>query len=51
MVDMMKDVIRRGSAAGVIGIVGPTRVRYDRIIATLQYLSGLLAGLWAELCG
>jgi heat-inducible transcriptional repressor len=41
----------RGSAAGVIGIVGPTRVRYDRIIATLQYLSGLLTGLWAELCG
>jgi heat-inducible transcriptional repressor len=39
-----------GSAAGVIGVVGPTRMRYDRVIATLQYLGALSSDLWAELC-
>ncbi|HLZ10757.1 MAG TPA: HrcA family transcriptional regulator, partial [Chloroflexota bacterium] len=37
------------SAAGVIGVVGPTRMRYERVIAILQYLGGLMTGLWAEL--
>jgi heat-inducible transcriptional repressor len=39
-----------GNAAGVIGIVGPTRMRYDRVIAIVQYLAGLMTDLWAELC-
>ncbi len=41
----------RGSSTGVIGVVGPTRLRYDRVIATLHYLGGLMTELWAELCG
>jgi heat-inducible transcriptional repressor len=40
----------RWGAAGVIGIVGPKRMGYDRVIATLQYLGGLMTDLWAELC-
>jgi heat-inducible transcriptional repressor len=39
-----------GNAAGAIGIVGPTRMRYDRVIAMVQYLAGLMTDLWAELC-
>lgn len=38
-----------GNAAGVIGVVGPTRLRYERVIAILQYLGGLMTQLWAEL--
>jgi heat-inducible transcriptional repressor len=41
----------RGDLVGVIGVVAPTRVRYDRVIATLEYLSKLLTELWAEICG
>jgi heat-inducible transcriptional repressor len=40
----------RGKAAGVIGVVGPTRMRYDRVITTIQYLSALMTELWAEIC-
>ena len=42
---------RTGSAAGVIGVIGPIRMRYDRAIATLEYLGNVMSGLWAELCG
>jgi heat-inducible transcriptional repressor len=38
-----------GNAAGVIGVVGPTRLRYERVIAIVQYLGGLMTQLWAEL--
>jgi heat-inducible transcriptional repressor len=38
-----------GNAAGVIGVVGPTRLRYERVIAILQYLGELMTRLWAEL--
>jgi len=37
--------------AGVIGVIGPTRMRYDRVIATLQYVGSLLTELWADLGG
>jgi heat-inducible transcriptional repressor len=40
----------QGSAEGVIGVVGPTRMRYDRVIAMVQYLGGVMTDLWAELC-
>lgn len=40
-----------GSAAGVIAVIGPTRMRYDRVVATIQYLGRLMTGLWAELGG
>jgi heat-inducible transcriptional repressor len=38
-----------GSASGVIGVVGPTRLHYERVIATLQYLGELMTDLWGEL--
>jgi heat-inducible transcriptional repressor len=38
-----------GSAAGVIAVIGPTRLRYDRVVATIQYLGRVMSGLWAEL--
>jgi heat-inducible transcriptional repressor len=40
-----------GSAVGALGLVGPTRLRYDRVIATLQYVSGLLTELWSDVSG
>jgi len=41
----------RGGAAGVIGVIGPTRLRYDRVIATIQYIGAVMSDLWAEVCG
>jgi heat-inducible transcriptional repressor len=38
-------------ASGSIVVVGPTRMAYARIIATITYLSELLSGLVAELYG
>jgi heat-inducible transcriptional repressor len=40
----------RDRAAGVIGVLGPTRMRYDRVIAVVHYLAGVMTELWAELC-
>lgn len=37
--------------AGVIGVIGPTRMRYDRVIVALEYVRDLLTELWADLCG
>jgi heat-inducible transcriptional repressor len=39
----------RDRAAGVIGVLGPTRMRYDRVIAVVQHLAGVMTELWAEL--
>ncbi|HLG51361.1 MAG TPA: heat-inducible transcriptional repressor HrcA [Chloroflexota bacterium] len=36
---------------GAIAVVGPTRMRYDRAIATIQYVSEVMTDLWAKLCG
>ncbi len=40
----------RGGVGGAIGVVGPTRLRYEQVIASVQYLSALITDLWAELC-
>ena len=40
-----------GEAAGVIGVVGPTRMPYGRTISTVCYLSSILGKLVAELYG
>lgn len=37
-----------GQVAGVVGIVGPTRMEYGRSISTVQYVSQLLSGLLNE---
>ncbi len=34
-----------GQVAGVVGVVGPTRMEYGRSISTVQYISHLLSGL------
>jgi len=38
-----------GEAGGVIGIIGPTRMRYDRAIPSLRYVADTLGSLWGEL--
>jgi heat-inducible transcriptional repressor len=38
-------------ASGTLGVVGPTRMPYARVIAVVSYLSSLLSGLVAELYG
>jgi len=38
-------------AAGTIGVVGPTRMPYARVISTVAYLSSVLSTLVAELYG
>jgi len=40
-----------GEAAGIIGVVGPTRMPYVRTISTVCYLSSVLGRLVAELYG
>ncbi|UCG54996.1 MAG: heat-inducible transcription repressor HrcA [Dehalococcoidia bacterium] len=40
-----------GEAAGVIGVVGPTRMPYGRTISTVCYISSILGKLVAELYG
>lgn len=37
-----------GQMAGVVGIVGPTRMEYNRSISTVQYIASLLSGLVSE---
>lgn len=40
-----------GEAAGVIGVVGPTRMPYGRTISTVCYLSSILGKMVSELYG
>ncbi|MDP2953921.1 MAG: heat-inducible transcriptional repressor HrcA [Chloroflexota bacterium] len=40
-----------GRVTGVIGVVGPTRMPYDRIFPTVRYLSSVMSGMVAELYG
>ena len=36
---------RAGSLAGVIGVIGPTRMPYDKVIALVSHTSQLLTDL------
>jgi heat-inducible transcriptional repressor len=40
-----------GGSRGALAVIGPTRMRYERVIATIQYLGDVMTDLWAELCG
>lgn len=40
-----------GELAGVIGLIGPTRMAYPRSISTVRYLSTVMSELLAELYG
>lgn len=38
-----------GEAGGLIGVIGPTRMRYDRAISSVSYVAEQLGALWGEL--
>jgi heat-inducible transcriptional repressor len=38
-----------GELVGVLGVVGPTRMAYDRTISSVRYMAGLMSGLVADL--
>lgn len=38
-------------ASGVLGVLGPTRMRYSRSISSVRYVARLLTGLVEELYG
>ncbi len=40
-----------GQISGVLGVLGPMRMRYDYTIATVRYMSSLMSGLVGELYG
>ena len=37
-----------GRIVGAIGVIGPTRINYGRIIPVVDYTAGSSAGCWAE---
>ncbi|NLG52137.1 MAG: heat-inducible transcription repressor HrcA [Chloroflexi bacterium] len=39
----------KGKASGVLGIMGPTRMQYSRVISTVQYIAQLMDGLIADM--
>lgn len=41
----------RGTASGIMGIMGPTRMRYARAISTVRYVAHLMDSLLAEVYG
>jgi heat-inducible transcriptional repressor len=38
-----------GEAGGVLGVIGPTRMRYDRAIASVTFIAELLGHFWSSL--
>jgi heat-inducible transcriptional repressor len=38
-----------GELVGVLGVVGPTRMAYDRSISSVRYMARLMSGLMADL--
>jgi heat-inducible transcriptional repressor len=40
-----------GEVVGVLGVVGPTRMAYDRSISSVRYMARLMSGLMADLRG
>ncbi len=40
-----------GQATGLLGVLGPTRMRYGRAIASVRYVAGLLNGLLTDVYG
>jgi heat-inducible transcriptional repressor len=39
---------RVGKVEGTIGIIGPTRMRYDRLSAVVDYMAKLLGDIWEQ---
>jgi heat-inducible transcriptional repressor len=40
-----------GEVAGVLGVIGPTRMAYPRTISTVRYISTVMSDLLGELYG
>lgn len=40
-----------GKVSGALGVLGPTRMQYGRVISAVRYISSQLSELVAELCG
>jgi heat-inducible transcriptional repressor len=40
-----------GEIAGVLGVIGPTRMPYPRTISTVRYISAVMSDLLGELYG
>ena len=38
----------QGGASGLLGVLGPTRMTYDRVIGTVRYVSGLMSALVSD---
>jgi heat-inducible transcriptional repressor len=38
-------------AVGALGVLGPTRMRYGRVISTVRYVAGLMTGLMSDVFG
>jgi heat-inducible transcriptional repressor len=56
--DEMKDVSlvlarygQEGKVGGLLGVIGPTRMQYDRAIAVVRYMSNVMNELLAEVYG
>jgi heat-inducible transcriptional repressor len=42
---LVTSAYRRGSLSGVIGVLGPTRMPYDKIIGLVEHTSRMVEGL------
>jgi heat-inducible transcriptional repressor len=56
--DEMKDVSlvvarygQKGKVGGLLGVIGPTRMQYDRAIAVVRYMTNVMNELLAEVYG
>jgi heat-inducible transcriptional repressor len=56
--DEMKDVSlvvarygQEGKVGGLLGVIGPTRMQYDRAIAVVRYMANVMNELLAEMYG
>ena len=42
---LVTSTYRRGGATGVIGVLGPTRMAYDKIVGLVEHTGRLIEGL------
>jgi heat-inducible transcriptional repressor len=40
-----------GEIGGALGVIGPTRMPYERSISAVRYMGSLMSNLVSELCG
>ncbi|GHO43524.1 hypothetical protein KSX_16870 [Ktedonospora formicarum] len=42
---------QEGKVGGLLGVIGPTRMQYDRAIAVVRYMANVMNELLSELYG